>query len=103
MVIYWQRRKDTLNAIANYKKALAIQYAEETKQKINKLEGKEVFTLTPQQLQHMQVNMKLKIFLLLLHSLVKDNALHGNRFRDRMTRSFYRGTEYIYCEKTKRL
>jgi tetratricopeptide (TPR) repeat protein len=43
--------KDTTNAIVNYKKALAIQDNDETKRKLNELEGKEVLTLTPQQLQ----------------------------------------------------
>ncbi len=43
--------KDTLNAIANYKKALAINDNADTKQKLNALEGKEVVKLTEQELQ----------------------------------------------------
>jgi len=44
-------KKDTINAIANYKKALAIHDNAETKQKLDALEGKEVFKLTEQELQ----------------------------------------------------
>jgi predicted alpha/beta superfamily hydrolase len=43
--------KDTMNAIANYKKVLSIQDNADTKEKLNALEGKEVFTLTEQELQ----------------------------------------------------
>ena len=43
--------KDTANAIANYKKALALQDNSYTKQKLNALEGKESFKLTQQELQ----------------------------------------------------
>ena len=43
--------KDTSNAIANYKKALAIHNNAETKQKLDALEGKQIFTLTAEQLQ----------------------------------------------------
>lgn len=35
--------KDTLNAIVNYKKVLAIQSSDETKRKLDELEGREVF------------------------------------------------------------
>jgi len=44
-------KKDTANAIANYKKALTIKESTATKQKLGKLEGKAAFTLTEQQLQ----------------------------------------------------
>ena len=44
-------QKDTLNAIANYKKALAIQENAATKQKLDALEGKGVFKLAEQYLQ----------------------------------------------------
>ena len=43
--------KDTMNAINNYKKALAIQDNADTRQKLNALEGKEVFKLTEEELQ----------------------------------------------------
>ena len=44
-------KKDTAAAIANYKKAYAITKAEETKNKLDKLEGKATFTLTPKELE----------------------------------------------------
>ncbi|HLO82414.1 MAG TPA: alpha/beta hydrolase-fold protein [Chitinophagaceae bacterium] len=44
-------KKDTANAIANYKKALAIQDNADTKRKLDALEGKAVFTLSEQELQ----------------------------------------------------
>ena len=43
--------KDTVNAIVNYKKALALQDNAFTKQKLNTLEGKEPFKLTEKDLQ----------------------------------------------------
>jgi predicted alpha/beta superfamily hydrolase len=44
-------KEDTVNAIANYKKALAVSDNADTKQKLNALERKAVFTLTEQDLQ----------------------------------------------------
>jgi predicted alpha/beta superfamily hydrolase len=44
-------KKDTANAIVYYQKALAINKNDETKQKLNALQGKEVFKLTGEQLQ----------------------------------------------------
>jgi predicted alpha/beta superfamily hydrolase len=43
--------KDTVNAIVNYKKALAIQENKYTKQKLNALEGNESFKLSEKELQ----------------------------------------------------
>lgn len=43
--------KDTLKAMANYKKALALQENAYTRQKLNALEGKKAFALTQEQLQ----------------------------------------------------
>ena len=43
--------KDTANAIAYYQKAFAISKSDETLQKLNSLQGKEVFKLTNEQLQ----------------------------------------------------
>lgn len=43
--------KDTTAAIANYKKAYAITKAEETKQKLDKLEGKSNFAVTTKELE----------------------------------------------------
>lgn len=42
---------DTANAISYYQKAFAISKSDETLQKLNSLQGKEVFTLTADQLQ----------------------------------------------------
>ena len=44
-------RKDTADAIAYYQKAFAISKTEETQQKLNILQGKEVFKLSNEQLQ----------------------------------------------------
>jgi uncharacterized protein len=44
-------QKDTINAIAEYKKALAIQDNTDTKRKLSTLEGKSTFVLTEQELQ----------------------------------------------------
>ena len=68
-------RKDTLNAIANYKKALAIQDVDETKRKLNEMEGKEVFTLTPEQLQQYAGEFNIENVPVTVTFLVKDNAL----------------------------
>ena len=43
--------KDTANAIVNYQKAFAISKSEEIQQKLNTLQGKEVFKLSNEQLQ----------------------------------------------------
>lgn len=44
-------KKDTLNAIAYYKKALSVKENEDTKQKLQELEGQPAFKLTVQELQ----------------------------------------------------
>jgi predicted alpha/beta superfamily hydrolase len=44
-------RKDTANAIASFNKALSVQENSATRQKLNALLGKEVFSLTVQELQ----------------------------------------------------
>ena len=44
-------QKDTVKAIANYQKAFAITKSEETKQKLDKLQGKSTFTLTAKELE----------------------------------------------------
>jgi hypothetical protein len=43
--------KDTANAVANYKKAMSLQANPATKQKLDALEGREVFKMTPQELK----------------------------------------------------
>ncbi|HEX5155545.1 MAG TPA: alpha/beta hydrolase-fold protein [Parafilimonas sp.] len=68
-------QKDTANAIANYKKALAIQDNDDTKRKLNELEGKEVFTLTPQQLQQYAGEFDIENEPVTVTFFVKDEAL----------------------------
>lgn len=48
---YFTAKKDTADAIRNYKKALAIQNNAATIQKLNKLESKHAFTLSEDELQ----------------------------------------------------
>jgi len=43
--------RDTMNAIAYYQKAFAISKSDETLQKLNSLQGKEVFKLAAEQLK----------------------------------------------------
>jgi len=67
--------KDTVNAIINYKKALTIQDNAFTKQKLNALEGKESFTVSPQQLQKYAGVFDLDSIGIAITMLVKDNDL----------------------------
>jgi predicted alpha/beta superfamily hydrolase len=68
-------RKDTVNAIVNYKKALAIKENAYTKQKLSALEGKESFKLTLQELQKYAGVFDLDSITLAITMLVKDNEL----------------------------
>jgi uncharacterized protein len=67
--------KDTVNAIANYKKALALQDNAFTKQKLNVLEGKEAFKLTSQELQKYAGVFDLDSIQIAITMVVKDNDL----------------------------
>jgi predicted alpha/beta superfamily hydrolase len=67
--------KDTLNAIINYKKALAIQDNADTRQKLNVLEGKEVFKLTEQSLQKYAGAFDMDSTAVTITMQVKDNEL----------------------------
>ena len=58
-------KKDTAAAIANYKKAYAITKSEETKQKLDQLEGKATFTLTAKELEKYVGVLNLKVLILL--------------------------------------
>jgi len=60
--------KDTTAAIANYKKAYAITKSEETKQKLDKLEGKSTFTLPAKELENMLLLMNSRLLPLQLRS-----------------------------------
>ena len=48
---YFASGKDTVNAIAYYQKALAVREVDDTRQKLQQLQGKAVFTLSEQELQ----------------------------------------------------
>jgi tetratricopeptide (TPR) repeat protein len=67
--------KDTVNAIVNYKKVLAIKENAYTKQKLNVLEGKESFKLTQQELQKYAGVFDLDSISVTITMLVKDNEL----------------------------
>ncbi|MEO6637074.1 MAG: alpha/beta hydrolase-fold protein [Ginsengibacter sp.] len=67
--------KDTVNAIANYKKALSIREVADTRQKLNVLEGKEIFRLNANDLQKYAGVFELDSIPLTITLLVKENAL----------------------------
>ena len=68
-------KKDTTAAIANYKKAYAITKGEETKQKLDKLEGKSTFTLTTKELEKYVGAFEFESIALTATTLIKGNAL----------------------------
>ncbi|MFT4154976.1 alpha/beta hydrolase-fold protein [Parafilimonas sp.] len=68
-------KKDTGNAIVYYKKALALKDVAETKQKLNALEGKEVFALTQQQLQQYAGDFEIENVMATVTLVVRENAL----------------------------
>ncbi|MDQ6844117.1 MAG: alpha/beta hydrolase-fold protein [Bacteroidota bacterium] len=67
--------KDTANAVANYKKALAIRDVAETNQKLNALEGKEIFKLNAEDLKKYTGVFELDSIPITITMVVKDNAL----------------------------
>ncbi len=71
-------QKDTVNAIAYYEKALAIHGNEDTKRKLNMLEGKETFKLTGQELQKYAGVFDFEEFSLAATLQVKDGVLWAN-------------------------
>jgi tetratricopeptide (TPR) repeat protein len=71
-------QKDTMNAIANYKKALALQDNADTKRKLNVLEGKATFTLTAQELQKYAGIFSIDEFNVAVTLKVKDGSLWSN-------------------------
>jgi|CXWL01.1.fsa_nt_gi predicted alpha/beta superfamily hydrolase len=68
-------QKDTIKAIANYQKALAITKSEETKQKIDQLRGKATFTLTAKELEKYVGVFEFEAISLTATTMIKDNAL----------------------------
>jgi len=70
--------KDTVNAVAYYKKALAIQDNADTKRKLNELEGKEIFSLSAQELQKYTGMFDLENMQVTITISVKENALFAD-------------------------
>ena len=68
-------KKDTINAIANYQKAFAITKSEETKQKLDQLQGKATFTLTIKELEKYVGAFEFEVISLTATTMIKDNAL----------------------------
>jgi tetratricopeptide (TPR) repeat protein len=68
-------KKDTSAAIANYKKAYAITKSEETKHKLDQLEGKATLTLTPKELEKYVGVFEFEGINLAATTTIKGNAL----------------------------
>jgi len=68
-------QKDTLKAIANYQKAFAITKSEETKQKLDQVQGKSTFTLTAKELEKYVASFEFEAISLTATTMIKDNAL----------------------------
>ena len=68
-------KKDTINAIANYQKAFAMTKSEETKQKLDQLQGKSVFTLTAKDLEKYVAVFEFESINLAATTTIKGNAL----------------------------
>lgn len=68
-------KKDTAGAIANFKKAYSITKAEDTKQKLDKLEGKSTFTLTTKELEKYVGAFEFETISLTATTSIKGNAL----------------------------
>ena len=68
-------KKDTANAIVNYQKALAIANNAETNQKLDKLQGKSIFTLTAKELEKYVGDFEFEVITLTAKTSIKENAL----------------------------
>jgi len=68
-------RNDTIKAIANYQKAYAITKSEETKQKLDQLQGKSTFTITAKELEKYVAVYEFEAISLIATTSIKDNAL----------------------------
>jgi tetratricopeptide (TPR) repeat protein len=68
-------KKDTTAAITNYKKAYAITKNEETKHKLDQLEGKAIFTLTTKELEKYVGAFEFETISLTATIMIKNNAL----------------------------
>ncbi len=68
-------QKDTIKAIANYQKAFSMTKSEETKQKLDRLQGKSTFTLTSKELEKYVGAFEFEAIALTATISIKDNAL----------------------------
>jgi uncharacterized protein len=68
-------KNDTVSAIANYKKAYAITKAEDTKNKLDKLLGNKIFTLTTKDLEKYVGAFEFETIPLVATTSMKGNAL----------------------------
>src|ERR1051326_2090926 len=68
-------QKDTVGAIANYQKAFSITKSEDTKQKLDELQGKSKFTVTAKELEKYVGAFEFEGISLTATMLIKDNAL----------------------------
>lgn len=68
-------RKDIINAVANYQKAFAITKSEDTKEKLDQLQGKATFTLTAKDLEKYVGTFEFEAISLTTTTSIKNNAL----------------------------
>jgi predicted alpha/beta superfamily hydrolase len=71
-------RKDTVNAITWYKRALEVKEVEDTRRKLNAMEGKEEFKLGDQELQKYVGEFEFESMPLTATLFVRDHALWAN-------------------------
>jgi predicted alpha/beta superfamily hydrolase len=68
-------KKDTAHAITNFQKAYAMTKSEDTKQKLDQLQGKAIFTITPKDLEKYVGAFEFETISLSATTSIKDNAL----------------------------
>jgi tetratricopeptide (TPR) repeat protein len=68
-------KKDTIKAISNYEKAYALTKSEETKNKLDKLQGKSTLTLTAKELEKYVGAFEFEAISLTATTMIKGNAL----------------------------
>jgi len=68
-------KKDTANAITNFQKAYAMTKSEDTKQKLDQLEGKSIFTITPKDLEKYVGAFEFETISLTATTSIRNNAL----------------------------
>jgi len=68
-------QNDTINAITNYQRAFAITKSEDTKQKLDQLQGKSTFTVTAKDLEKYVAAFEFEAISLTATTTIKNNAL----------------------------